>query len=521
MKPARRHREGKRPPAGVLPAVLLLLALAVSATGFSGATYRSSSVNRGSELAAAADWVPPIVSLAEPGAVIRGPIQITASASDPYGSGVASVRFERAPSGSGNWTTICADPSAPYSCSLDTTALANEYFDFRATATDNAGFVSADIVSEVLVDNRAPTVTMSDPGSLLSGVVTVAAEASDAESGIASVTIQRSPAGKGTWTEICTATTMPYSCRLDTRTIAEGSYDFRATATDNAGNTAISATVQNRKVDNTINSVSLEDPGAYLRGTVQLFANASSTSGVASVTIQRSPAGKGTWTEICRVTASPYGCSWNTTTVADGSYDLRAIMTTGTGSVVNSAVVVARQVDNTPVRGIDVQTTNRIGGTVGRIESGDTIAFTYSTLMNPTSIVPGWTGAAPISAYMRLRDGDLLGTGSSGDTLQFSSDSAGNSQLRIGSVNLHGDFVKNNKTSTFTVTLTASTQVVSGVSETVITVTVGSLVSGGALRTSSVAAQMVWTPSAGATDLGGNPCSAAPVTESGALDRDF
>jgi len=55
----------------------------------------------------------------------------------------------------------------------------------------------------------------------------------------------------------------------------------------------------------------------------------------------------------------------------------------------------------------------------------------------------------------------------------------------------------------------------------VMTVTVGSLASGGALKTSPLAVQMVWTPSAGATDLSGNPCSTSPVTESGSLDVDF
>jgi hypothetical protein len=499
----------------------LLLALASSAAGLSGANFSSSSNNRSSELASAQDWVPPNVSLAEPGAAIHGVIQLTATASDPYGSGVASVRMEREVAGSGSWSMICTDTSAPYSCSLDTTALASEYFDFRAVATDNAGFTSTSQVSDVLVDNRAPSVTMTDPGSPLSGVVTVAAEASDVDSGVASVTIQRSPAGKATWTEICTDTASPYSCRFDTRTVAEGLYDLRAIATDAAGNTAVSSTVSNRRVDNTINSVSLEDPGAYLRGSVTLSANASSTAGVASVTIQRSPAGKASWSEICRVTSSPYSCAWNTASVADGSYDLRAVLVTGSGTVVYSAIVATRQVDNTPVRGIDVQATDRAGGTLGRLESGDTIAFTYSEAMNTASIVPGWTGTTPTPIYLRLRDGNLLGAGPSGDTLQLSTDSAGNNLARLGSVNLHSDLVKNNKTSVFSATLSASTQLVGGVNESVITVTVGSLTSGGALKTSSVPAQMVWAPSASATDLSGNPCSTAPVIESGPLDIDF
>jgi Bacterial Ig domain len=502
-------------------ALALLVALSASAGGFSDATFLASSANPRTEIASAPDWVPPSVSLIDPGAAIHGTVTLSASASDPYGSGVASVRIERAPGGSGNWAPICSDASAPYACQLDTTALANDYYDLRALATDNVGFTSSDLITGVQVDNRAPTVTMTDPGSPLSGVATFAAEASDPDSGVTSVTIQRSPASKATWSDLCTVTAAPYSCRFDTRSVAEGLYDLRALATDAAGNLATSATVQNRRVDNTINSVSLEDPGPYLSGTVTLLANASSTAGVASVTIQRSPTGKGSWSEICRITTSPYSCAWNTTALADGSYDLRAVMASANGTIVNSASVAARQVDNTAVRGVDVQAANRSGGTLGRLEAGDSIAFTYSEQMSPASILPGWSGTSPTPIYLRLRDGNLLGSGSAGDTLQFSTDAAGNNPLRLGSVNLRGDFIKNNKTSVFAATLSASTQTLGGVNATVVTVTVGSLASGGALRTAVTPAQMVWTPSAAAADLSANPCSSAPVAESGTLDRDF
>ncbi|HEX5928130.1 MAG TPA: Ig-like domain-containing protein [Solirubrobacterales bacterium] len=505
----------------MLLALALLPVLGASAGSFSNAAFVASTSNPTAEVASASDWVPPSVSLLDPGAAIRGTVTLAANASDPYGSGIASVRIERAAAGSGNWTAICSDASAPYSCSLDTTALSNDYYDLRAVANDNAGFTSSDSIADVQVDNRAPTAAMTDPGSPLSGVVILTAEASDADSGIASVTIQRSPAGKAGWVDVCTATAVPYSCRFDTRTVAEGLHDFRALATDAAGNSAASASAQNRRVDNTINSVSLEDPGAYLSGTVTLTANASSTAGVASVAIQGSLAGRASWIEICRAAASPYACAWNTTAVADGSYDLRAVMTTGNGTVVSSAIVAGRQVDNTPVRGLDVQTVNRVGGSLGRLEAGDSIAFTFSKQMNPASILPGWSGSGSAAVYLRLRDGNLLGTGGAGDSLQVSTDTSGGNPVRLGSVNLHGDFVKNNKTSIFAATLTAATQNLGGINTTVLTVTVGTLVSGGALKTSTTPAQVAWTPSAAATDLSGSPCSTAPIGEAGALDRDF
>jgi hypothetical protein len=498
----------------------LLVALVAASSGLSGADYNSASSNPQTQVSSAADWVPPTVSLSDPGTAIRGVVKLTASSEDTYGSGVASVRIQRSLAGAGAWTDVCTATTPPYSCGFDTAALANDYYDLRAVASDAAGFTSTDTIADVQVDNLAPAVTMIDPGSKLSGVVTLAAEASDADSGVASVTIQRAASGSTSWTDVCTTTASPYTCRFDTRTVAEGSYDFRAVAADSAGNAKTSATIQNRRIDNTVSSISLEDPGAYLHGSVALTANASSGAGIASVTIQRAPAGKSTWTDVCRLTVAPYGCPFDTTLVTDGAYDLRAVMVTGSGSQYTSATVAGRQVDNTETRGVDVQAFNRSGGTAGRLESGDTVSFTYSEQMSAASILSGWSGAGPIAIYARLRDGNLVGTGSTGDTLQFSANAAGSAQLRLGSVNLHGDFVKNNKTSVFAATLSTSTRTVGASVLSDFTVTLGALSSGGALKTAATA-QMTWTPSPLATDLSGNPCSTAPVAESGALDRDF
>ena len=73
------------------------------------------------------------------------------------GTGVASVRFERALADADTWTTVCTDASSPYTCSLDTTTLADDVYDFRAVALDFAGNSTASAVEDVQVDNAAPT----------------------------------------------------------------------------------------------------------------------------------------------------------------------------------------------------------------------------------------------------------------------------------------------------------------------------------------------------------------------------
>jgi hypothetical protein len=69
--------------------------------------------------------------------------------------------------------------------------------------------------------------------------------------------------------------------------------------------------------------------------------------------------------------------------------------------------------------------------------------------------------------------------------------------------------------------MVASTTTVNGTTATVVTITVGTMTSGGGLRSTTSSQSSVWTPSVAALDTGGRPCSAAPATELGTLDKDF
>ena len=466
----------------------------------------------------AVDHVAPTVVLQELPPAVRGTVTLSATGADAV-SGVASLRIQRAPAGTATWTDVCTVASMTASCSLSTTSLPNDYLDLRAIATDRAGNVSAPAVQEdVLVDNLAPTVTMTNPGSPIRGTVTLGASPADAHSGVASVTVQVAPTGTTTWKTACTATVSPWTCRFDTTTLADGGYDFRAIAADLVGNTATSATVTNRVVDNAQSSISLEDPGAFLTGIVQLQANPYSRAGITSVRIQRAPAGGSTWTDICTATLSPHTCAWDTRTVSDGLYDLRAILVDGNGKTTTSAVVAGRRVDNTPLRGTDVQSTNG-GGTVGKVEVNDTLSLTYSERLRPESLVSGWDGTSRTVA-IRIRDGGLVGLQNIDDQLDVWTSTSLGTAVNLGTVNLRGDFVKGGKTAVFNATLALQTVTVGGVEVSRAVITVGALASG-SVRTSGSTSHMVWTPSSAARDLAGNACSTSPVTETGTLDKDF
>jgi PASTA domain len=114
--------------------------------------------------------------------------------------------------------------------------------------------------------------------------------------------------------------------------LADGAHTFDVRATDSAANTDATPDSGSWTVDTTAPNVLLADPGSPLRGTVALnpWADDGGGSGVATLVVQRSPAGAGAWATI--------GTNWDTTGLVDGSYDLRARATDNAGNVANSAL---------------------------------------------------------------------------------------------------------------------------------------------------------------------------------------
>ncbi len=456
------------------------------------------------------------VFLADPGETVRGTINLGTTLSS-HGTTPYTVRVEYAPADTNNWKPICQKLVAPYNCVWNTTAIADTYYDLRAVAVVGTSTTYSSIVTDVLVDNTAPSISLKDPGATIRGTTTFEATALDSASGVAQVQVQYLRSGTSTWVAMCNLDEEPYSCRFDTTTMAYGSYSFRAVATDEAGNISISSATSYRTVDNTVATVSVEDPGAYLMGTITLRAFANSTAGITNVRIQTASAGTTAWTTRCTLNTTPLGCPWNTATVSDGLYDVRAILLDATGKETISATIANRRVDNSPLRAADVQTTNG-SGIAGRVDAGDTLNFSYSQLVNLTTVTPGWNGAStPVT--VRLRDGNLLGLGNNGDTMDIQRTG---SSVNLGTVNTRGNFARSFRTIYLNGTMTASTVTVNGIPRTVVTITMGSVASGSSsLRTNTVLANMVWSPLSAVRNINGAASSTTPVTETGALDRDF
>lgn len=170
-------------------------------------------------------------------------------------------------------------------------------------------------------------------------------------------------------------------------------------------------------------------------------------------------------------------------------------------------------VSNTPPTAMDVQSTNVSGGTVGRLDQGDTMILTYSATIDPYSIQPGWNGAAT-NVQVALVDG-----GFTSDYVVVYNTSWLPSALPLGQVNLNasgylsaGGYVTYGANGT----ATPSTMTRTGSS---ITITLGTLT--GSVPTSSTAAAMTWIPSTSVTDIAGNAAAATAVNQTGTVHVNF
>ena len=264
-------------------------------------------------------------------------------------------------------------------------------------------------------------------------------------------------------------------------------------------------------MNNTAASVSISAPsvGAVITtGSTTVSADAFAVPGITSVRIE-ARTGTGAFAALCTDTSAPYSCAWTTAALANGTWDLRAVMTPASGAVVTSATVSVT-VDNALLKAQDVQAVN--GGTSGKIDAGDQVVLTYSTLVDLTSVKAGWTGASTPVA-VTFKDKGVGGTGTGSDRME--------TDANLGYVAFAQDYVKNNRSTTLTgSTMTATTATVAGVQVTVVTITLGTPDTS-AIRTASTLGAMKWFPSAAARTPGGLACSTSSVTESGTNDKDL
>lgn len=292
------------------------------------------------------------------------------------------------------------------------------------------------------------------------------------------------------------------SASPDTGNTITAATDFRApTASASAiGKTAGGITGSIKKGGTYYVYANVSDTGNPASGVSTVTANVNAiTSGSTAVALSSGSFSAGGVTYNYRSAALTAGAS-----LVAGSYSYSLTLTDVAGnSATQSGFSVT--VDNTVPTGTDVQTTN--GGSIaGRADAGDKLTFTFSSEVDPTSILAGWNSGAT-NVVVRLNN-------ATNDTVTIFN-STNTTQLPLGSISLgRSDYTTANIT--FGATGTASSMVMSG---STVTITLGT--QSAAATTAAATGTMSWTPSATVTDAAGNALSTTVVNESGTADKDF
>ncbi len=269
------------------------------------------------------------------------PVSLTSDSADVGGSGVDTIVFERSPAGANTWSATAAS----WNTASGPDSVGDGSYDLRVVTTDNAGNSFTSAVVTVLVDHTAPITSASlAPGSPSNAPVTVSFSAGDG-SGSGVSTTSYSVDGGSLQQGAAVVIGAPGDHSND------GSHAVQFFSTDQVGNVEAPQTVT-VVIDTTAPSGTAGDPGDYLRGIATLTYSTAATD-VSSVQFQFSPAGAGSWSNIGGADiAPPYEASWNTGLVADGPYDLRAVVTDSTGNVANQLLPgLPKTVDNTAPSG--------------------------------------------------------------------------------------------------------------------------------------------------------------------------
>jgi hypothetical protein len=291
------------------------------------------------------DSTPPDPGANDPGNYLRGTVTLTANpdTGGPGGAEVTQVEFQHKRSSDSTWTSLGVDTEDPYSATWATTSADDGSWDLRFIVTDEADNTNTTDLPSKIVDNTAPTGNVSSPlsGSTVSGSITLGISASD-DNPIAGVEYFVNGSSIGT------AGSAPFQMSWNSASGGDGGATISAVISDVAGNSTSTGSV-NVMVDNFAPSVSIGAPAANVSGSVGLSASADGDT--VQVTFERRPAGGGGWTTVGTDLASPWDATFDTTAVADGNYELRAIAVDAGGNSGTSSVVGTR-VDNTSPSGL-------------------------------------------------------------------------------------------------------------------------------------------------------------------------
>jgi RHS repeat-associated protein len=314
-------------------------------------------------------WVPHSLSgsLGTLPSYVSGTVKVSGSGEGGISGPFAGSSVEVAPEG-GTWETLCGSLTpglaGEFECSWETASGSYPDGSYQLRAKLNGGSPTETLTTNTVtafVDNTPPTGSLTAPASgATGGFPMVMGTASDSGSGVAWWQLQIAPEGSSEWASACAAQTTPlsgddYGCVVETAHWSDGSYRLRALIGDQAGNTYLTSTV-GLQIDNAALGGSLTVVPSPISKTVEVEGAATATGpGVESWALQIAPAGGTSWSSACAVQSAPvsgstYGCAFDSSTLADGEYQLRAVITGDEGHTRTTAAVTTI-IDNTAPTG--------------------------------------------------------------------------------------------------------------------------------------------------------------------------
>ena len=259
---------------------------------------------------------------------------------------------------------------APTTSPWDTTTAADGAHTLGATISDGRSKTGSDSES-VVVDNTAPTTSVTAPSANASATASLVAKANASDAfGVQSVrfSIDGTPAGVPIAQPDAPGSYI-YSTTLDISTLANGSHSLTSIATDGAGNTSTSAGVT-FNVGTAPPAVTVSAPLDWSYASKVVAVAATVTGGAGPFSAQLLVDGTAVGTPD---TTAPYTFKWDTTNVVSGSHTL-AVSTTDSLNRSATSAVVHELVDNVAPTALIVQPTAnaRIAGpTILQVDASD------------------------------------------------------------------------------------------------------------------------------------------------------
>jgi hypothetical protein len=344
--------------------------------------------------AAPGDHLPPTINSFTPldAAVVRGSsVAVTGDATDA-GSGVASMSFTI---DDGSIIAPVVVDTAPFETTFDSTLLADGDHTINVTATDGSNNTTAVETHHFTVDNTAPTITTFAPaeGGFVRGAsAAVSAGASDATSGVASVTFT---VDDGSVIAPLVDSSAPFASSFNSTLLPAGSHTINVTATDVAGNTS-SVQTHHFTVDNTAplqpHFTNVLAPFTGATAVAVSFADTDALSGIKSYQVQVERAAFnatafGPWAVAPGATALTATSYTMTSLVAGYDYCFRVIATdkAGNPSIASKSSCTSRLIDD-----------HALAHSAGWVEGKSTAYYagTYSTARSAgrTMAIAGFRG---------------------------------------------------------------------------------------------------------------------------------